>query len=116
VTFCDDTTDIALLQEVTHASFESIRYIAILNEGTDKRGKAMLAKEAVTHTNVKRLPSGRGLAAMFSGVWIINVKAPSGAEKRSEPEQFFNKDITYLLPTTTNDILLAGDFKCNFPF
>jgi exonuclease III len=49
---------------------------------------------------------------MFSGVWIINVYAPSGAEKRSEWEQFFNKNITCLLMTATNDIHLAGDFNC----
>jgi exonuclease III len=108
--------DIALLQEVTHTSFESIGgYTAIINEGTDKRGTAILAKEDLTRNNIKRLPSGRGLAAMFSGTWIINVFAPSGAEGRFEREHFFNKSTTYLLPTTINDILMAGDFNCVTP-
>jgi len=36
-------TDIALLQEVTHNDFTSLRgYVAIANEGIDKRGTAII--------------------------------------------------------------------------
>jgi exonuclease III len=104
--------DIALLQEVTNDNFASIRsYTAFVNEGSEQRGTAILSKEGLPLHNIKRLPSERGIAAMFMGIWIINIYAPSGAERRVEREQFFNSDITYLLPSNP-DILLAGDFNC----
>jgi endonuclease/exonuclease/phosphatase family metal-dependent hydrolase len=49
---------------------------------------------------------------MFQGMWIVNIYAPSGAEKREERECFFNKDITYLLLTDSDEALIAGDFNC----
>jgi len=73
---------VTLLQEVTHTEFTTIHdYNAIVNEGTDQRGTAILAKTGLHLQNVKRIPSGRGIAAMFQGIWIINIYAPSGAEK-----------------------------------
>jgi exonuclease III len=83
-----------------------------MNEGTDGRGAAILAKQGITITHFKRIPSGRGIAAMLNGTWIINIYAPSGAEKKKEREKFYNNDITYLLPTTRADMILAGDFNC----
>ena len=81
--------DIALVQEVTHNEFTNIHeYNAIVNEGTDKRGTAILVKTGLQIQDIKRMPSGRGIAAMFQGIWIINIYAPSGAEKRVEREYF----------------------------
>jgi len=37
----------------------------------------MLAKEGMALNNVKRLPSGRGIAAMYDGLWLINIYEPS---------------------------------------
>jgi len=92
--------DVDLLQEVTHTEFTTIReYNAIVNEGTDKRGKAILAKTGLHLQNIKRIPMGRGIAAMVQGIWIINIYAPSCAEKGMERECFFNNDVTFLLPT-----------------
>jgi endonuclease/exonuclease/phosphatase family metal-dependent hydrolase len=103
---------VALLQEVTH-NFDSIRgYTAMVNEGTEKRGKTILTKDGLSTANVKRLPSGRGMAALFMDTWLINVYAPSGADRRNERETFFNKDITYPLPTSETNVILAGDFNC----
>jgi exonuclease III len=77
--------DIALQREVTHNDFTTIReYNAIVNEGTDKRGTEILVKTGLKIQNIKRIPSGRGIAAMFQGIWIINIYVPSGAEKRVE--------------------------------
>ena len=51
--------DVAFLQEVTHPHLNTIsRYTAYINEGTEKRGTSILAKEGVALNNVKRLPSG----------------------------------------------------------
>jgi hypothetical protein len=53
-----------------------------MNEGTDRRGTAILAKEGIPITDIKRIPSGREMAAMFNGTWLINICGPSGAEKK----------------------------------
>ena len=49
---------------------------------------------------------------MFHGIWIINIYTPSGVEKRVEREYFFNTDVTFLLPTDSTEVLIAGDFNC----
>ena len=60
--------DIALLQEVTNPNLQSIRrYTAHINQGTEGRGTAILTKEGLSISNIKRLPSGRGMAAIFNG-------------------------------------------------
>ena len=75
--------DIALLQEVTTNNLTSIcNYTVFDNIGTDGRGTAILAKPGINLTEVKRLPSGRGIAASFFGTKIVNIYAPSGAEKK----------------------------------
>ena len=61
---------------------------------------------------MKPIPSGRGIAAMCQGIWIINIYAPSDAEKRMEREYFLNKDVTFLVPTDSTEVLIAGDFNC----
>jgi len=61
-------TDVALLQEVTHNDFTTIReYNVIVNEGTDTRGMAILVKTGLQIQNIKGIPSGRGIRAMFQG-------------------------------------------------
>jgi len=105
--------DVALLQEVTHNDLDSFRgCLAIVNEGTTKKGTAMIIKEGLSICNIKRLPPGRGIAGMFKDIWLKHIYAPSGAENRHEREAFFTNDITYLLPANTTEMLLAGDFNC----
>jgi len=105
--------DIALLQEVANNDLSIIYgYSAHINEGTEERGTAILMKEGISVNNIKKLPSGRGITGLFEGTWLINVYAPSGAEKRHERENFFTNELAYLLPTGPKEILLAGDFKC----
>jgi hypothetical protein len=51
--------DLAFLQEVTYPNLNTIQeYTAYMNVGTERRVTAILAKEGITHTNAKRLPSG----------------------------------------------------------
>jgi exonuclease III len=87
-------------------------YTSYLNIGTDQRGTAILIKNGITIRNVKRLPSGRGIAALFQGTWIINVYTPSGVQKRDAKERFYTADIISLLPVTRSTVILAGDFNC----
>jgi len=105
--------DISLLQEVTHSNFTFLRrYEAHTNVGTDNRGTTILAKEGIPITKITRLPTGRGIAAYFEGIRIINTYAPSGAGRRREREAFFNVDMISLLPSAPTKIVLAGDFNC----
>jgi len=105
--------DIALLQEVTTTNLTCIRnYTVHGNIGTEGRGTAILSKTGITLTDVMRLPSGRGIAAKLFGTKIVNIYAPSGAEKKAERERFFSNVILPLLPTRHSDLLLAGDFNC----
>jgi exonuclease III len=105
--------DVALLQEITTDDFSPLyNYTAYVNEGLDKRGTAILTRQGLYMKNIKRLPSGRGIAGQFKDTYIINVYAPSGAEKRREREDFFTREMAYLLPTNLEDVILAGDFNC----
>jgi len=55
-----------LLQEVTINDFSSLHgYEALVNGGTDKRGTAILLKQGISLSNIKWLPSGRGIAGLF---------------------------------------------------
>ena len=86
--------DTILLQEVTHTDFEMIRgYAAHLNVGTKKRGTAILAREQISLTKITRLPSGRGMAASYQGIWLVNLYAPSGTANRQEREDFYNAEL-----------------------
>ena len=77
--------EIILLQEVTHTDFEMIRgYTAHLNVGTNKRDTAILTREQISLTNITRLPSGRGVAASYQGIWVVNLYAPSGTANREK--------------------------------
>jgi endonuclease/exonuclease/phosphatase family metal-dependent hydrolase len=105
--------DVILLQEVTNQSITMVqRYIAYTNLGTEGRGTAILTKDVLQAEQVERSPSGRGIAIKLKGVWYINVYAPSGAEKQTERENFFNTEIIMILPTAPDETLIAGDFNC----
>jgi exonuclease III len=106
--------DIALLQEVTNNKINTLRgYTSHVNEGTEKRGAAIILKDGINITETKRIPTGRGLAVKYNDMWIINIYVPSGAERKAEREHFFNTELTYILPLTHNTVILAGDFNCN---
>ena len=103
----------ALVQEITIPLLSAIRrYTAYKNEGRDRRRTAILAKESITITNIKRIPSGRGMAAMFNTTWIVSINSPSGDKKENERKMLYNNDVTYVLPTAHADMIMAGDFNC----
>jgi len=77
--------DIALLQEVSSMKIETIsRYIKHVNKGIEQRGTAILVKEGIQIQQIRRLPSGRGIAEIFGGICIVNIYVLSGAEKKFE--------------------------------
>jgi exonuclease III len=105
--------DIALLQEVTCPQLPILhRYTQHVNTGTERRGTAIIAKNGIPLSNIKKLPSGTGIAATYNGTRIINIYAPSGAAKKQEREKFYNNEIAHLLTTNQHELILVGDFNC----
>jgi exonuclease III len=105
--------DIALLQEVTCVHLDlKHRYTQHINVGTEKRGTAVLVKDGIMLTEIRCLPSDRGITSKYNRISVINIYAPSWAEKKQDRESFYNNDVPYLPPGHNTDIILAGDFNC----
>jgi exonuclease III len=106
--------DIIILQEVTYNDFDFIRvYIAYTKVGLNKCGTAILTREAIQLNNITKLHLGRGMAACYRGVWIVNIYAPSGSSNRQETETFYNVDLTYLLRSLPPTMIIGGgNFNC----
>ena len=105
--------DIALLQEVVCPEIVDLpSYTTWINIGTDLRGTAILTSTGLVIDEVQRLPTGRGIAISIHNVWYVCVYAPSGAERRTDREAFFNTELPLILPVTPKALLLAGDFNC----
>jgi exonuclease III len=101
------------MQEVTHPSLDNLNgYTVRYNIGTSQRGTAIVAKDNIELSNITKMPSGRAIAAEFKGIWLVNTRAPSGAAKRNDREQFFNNDLTYILRAASENMILGGDFNC----
>jgi exonuclease III len=101
--------DMVLLQEVTTQNIKIRGYTTFLNIGTDNRGTAIKIKEGIQAGSIKRMTTGRGIAAYINNMWVINIYA----ERKIERDQFYNMDIIQLLSTTHDSTILAGDFNCH---
>ena len=102
-----------MLQEVTGPQLDSIcRYTKHVNRGTERRGTAIVARDGLILTDVRCLPSGRGIARMYNGTRLINIYSRSDADRKEEREWFYNVDVPYLKPATETYIIFAGDFNC----
>ena len=104
---------ITLLQEITKPVFDEIRgFVAHTNIGATGRGTAIITRNQIQLTNIVRLPTGRGMAARPQNVTMVNIHAPSGAEKRKEIEQFFPSEIPLLLQYIPKALVMGGDYNC----
>jgi exonuclease III len=65
-----------------------------------------------TITYVKRLLSGRGMAAEYRDIRLVNIYALYGAAKRQGRERFYTSDLTYLLEGSPSNMIVGGDFNC----
>jgi len=105
--------DIAILQEVTSVHNINIKgYQTIDNVGTARRGTAILTRDDLQMHRIRRLPSGRKLAAYCNNICLVNIYAPSGTSNRAEREAFFNSEVIDLLPLAPTELIMAGDFNC----
>jgi len=50
------------------------------------------------------------MAADFQSVSLVNIYAPSGAERRRDRENFFSNELPYLLRGIPPSLLVGGDF------
>jgi exonuclease III len=105
--------DVMFIQEVTDLVLDNTwGYKAYTNLGTTHRGTAFISRDQLELKGIKCLPSGRGIAATLNGVSLVNIYAPSGAEKRTEREDFYTLELPYLMRTTPSRMILGGDFNC----
>jgi exonuclease III len=111
--FCKHDLDIVLLQEVTHTGFTCIAGSNVYtNVGTDRRGTAIMTKDGMSLTGIERLPSGRGITGWFRNIFIVSIYASSGTSRRTDWEEFYNLDLTYLLRNFPTNYVIVGDFNC----
>jgi len=83
-----------------------------MNVGIHKRGTAILTREKISLTNITRLPSGRGMAACYRGVWLVNPYTPSCTAKIQKREDFYNVELVYLLRSLPPTIIVGRNFNC----
>ena len=105
--------DIIFLQEIRHTDFSIIyNYNAYVNVGTESLGTAILTKIGIKLEDIEKLPSGRGIKGTYNKYVFMNIYAPSGSNKRSERNLFFQNDIAYFLRDLPAHCILGGDFNC----
>jgi hypothetical protein len=76
------------------------------------RGTAFLVRDGIQLEHVEKLPSGRAIAAVYRGMLLVNVYAPSGTSRRAEREAFYNLELAALLRNEVAHVVLGGDFNC----
>jgi exonuclease III len=105
--------DIIFLQEITQPNLHTLQgYTAHTNVWTNGRGSAVVTREHYTLNNIVHLPSGRGIAAEFQVLWLLNVYTPSGPERKTERKVFFKTDLPQQLLETPSMMLIGGEFNC----
>ena len=72
---------------------------------------AILTLDHIQLTKIVLVPTGREMAAVFQNVRLVNIYAPSGAERRREREEFSSSDLPYILQGTPKALLMGGDFN-----
>jgi exonuclease III len=96
-----------ILQEVVLWGLDSLRgYGAHINTGTNRRETAIVVREGIPLKNVVRIPPGRGMATELQRVGIVNIYAPSGAEKKLE-KLFQHRTSRHLLSTIPTKMILG---------
>jgi exonuclease III len=59
-------------------------------------------------------PYWQGMATDNQNVTIMNIYAPSGAERRRDREDFFSNELPYLLRGIPPSLLVGGDLNSVF--
>jgi len=75
------------------------------------RGTAIPARNEITLTNIIKVLSGRAMTAVYNGLLIINVYAPSGTARRIGRESFYTSELTCVLQAASHNVIIGGDFN-----
>jgi len=71
-------------------------------------GAAILARNDIALLNIKKLSSGRAIAAECKRLYIVSVYAQFGTAKRTEREYFYNAEVSQLLQTGHGKIIIGA--------
>jgi hypothetical protein len=91
------------VQEVRVGTEQHIRIYCVRQFGDDAPGNSIHSNEV---QQIKCLPSSRGIAARLNWVWLVNICAPSGAERRREGEEFYTVELPYFMRTIPDRVIL----------
>lgn len=104
--------DIVMLQEVRAPVINCPGFEEVVNIGTEARGTALLVRAPLKATDIRTLPSGRGISAVIAGVTFVNVYGPAGSQGRGERPHFLINQLALLLADVGGPIVLGGDWNC----
>lgn len=105
--------DIILLQEVEDPYLTIPGFNVITNVDSQKRGTAIALKSHMTCSNIQRSLDSRVITVTLEGsVKIVNIYAPSGTTNYASRENFFQNIVPFYLQSTTEHLVLGGDFNC----
>jgi exonuclease III len=104
--------NIMVMQEATNPDTLNIREYDTYNIGTSMRGTAIVARKEMHIIIVHTLPSGRAMSVEYNGIRFINVYAPSGSARKTERENFVNKELALAFLIAAPHTILGGDFNC----
>lgn len=103
--------DIIFLQEVQNERLILPGFKTLFNIDVHQRGTAIAVRDLWKIGNVEKSLDSRIISVKINTTTFINVYAPSGAERRSEREEFFNISVANFLHHATGQIVLGGDFN-----
>jgi exonuclease III len=89
--------NILCLQKVsTYAISNIANYTTHLNIGTEGKGKAIITKEIYRMTNIRRIPTGRGISGRINGITTISLHETVGADRNRELDCLYSQDISFV--------------------
>jgi len=104
--------DIVFLREITDPELLTMPgYDMYYNNGSHRRGTAIVARNGIALTNINKIPSGKAIAVEYKCLHIVNIYAPSDTAKRAEREHFYNAEVPQLLQTGHGKLIIGGDFS-----
>lgn len=105
--------DIVGLQEITfdHCSILESFYSIYTNLGADHNGTAILIRNGLNASEVRRHSSGRITSAKIENIYFTVIYAPSGNDNKALRDHFFRVDIPSHMMNTEKPDILAGDFN-----
>lgn len=104
--------DIVCLQEVASNNISVSGYDSIINIDERRRGTAVLVKNGIRVSQVRKSLDSRLICTTLeNAVTIVNIYAPSGTNNRYVREDFFNRVVPQYILNTATYLIVTGDFN-----